>query len=649
MSVYTIEMKLLTAVVLEERSERVKKELLSLGVLDFIEVSNISKENQNSLSFSQDTKDEKVRDVRVQIESLYRQIDKPLPILQTEDIDQSENFELAPITTYLSSIYKKLSDLREKQKNNTQALMRFHELSRYVKEKKFNYVDLHIGSLDSNDYQTLHKRLSPYAYLLLQESEKSPHILLTFTRDRSSIQNVLDTLKWNEDVQTVSNSHAYELLSKQLEQTIEDREGDNKKIIADISEMIGEHIPTLELMYKKVRLYELLGSISSHFAHTRNTTIFSGWVPATKADELERTIVKACDNQCVIEYSEVNKMNRKEIPVALTDVPLLRPFQKIVNNYSTLEYGSVNPTLFVAISYLAMFGLMFADAGQGLVIMLLGLWGVFREKRGLKEGSIITFSLQHLMVYLGISSIIAGIIFGSYFGFPLFKPLWFDYHSAVFAHSGSTRDVYSILGITIYFGIAIIFIGLIINWINLIKKREFFPLIFSKNGVLGAFLFAVGIYIGFAFVESNYTSFPSNRAIPYLVGIPLAILFFQVPVEHVIEKKEGPFIVDSIMEWIVLVLEIFSGYLANTLSFMRVAGLGIAHVSLMAAFSDIAKLTDSIIGKILIFIVGNALVIALEGLSAGIQSLRLNYYEFFTKFFVGEGKRYRPISLQTKD
>jgi V/A-type H+-transporting ATPase subunit I len=205
------------------------------------------------------------------------------------------------------------------------------------------------------------------------------------------------------------------------------------------------------------------------------------------------------------------------------------------------------------------------------------------------------------------------------------------------------------LGITIYFGIAIIFIGLILNWINLIKKKEIIQLIFSKNGILGAFLFAVGIYVGFAFVKSNYTAFPSNPALPYLIGIPLLILLFRVPVEHHIEKKEGAFFLDSIMEWIVLVLEIFSGYLANTLSFMRVAGLGIAHVSLMAAFSDIAKLTDSVIGKLLIFVLGNVLVIALEGLSAGIQSLRLNYYEFFTKFFVGEGRRYSPISLETKD
>ena len=79
---------------------------------------------------------------------------------------------------------------------------------------------------------------------------------------------------------------------------------------------------------------------------------------------------------------------------------------------------------------------------------------------------------------------------------------------------------------------------------------------------------------------------------------------------------------------------------------MRVAGLGIAHVSLMTAFSDMAGLTSNVFFQILIMIAGNVLVIALEGLSAGIQSLRLNYYEFFTKYFTGRGIAFEPVGLK---
>ena len=106
------------------------------------------------------------------------------------------------------------------------------------------------------------------------------------------------------------------------------------------------------------------------------------------------------------------------------------------------------------------------------------------------------------------------------------------------------------------------------------------------------------------------------------------------------------------MEWIVELLEIFSGYLANTLSFMRVAGLGIAHVSLMIAFFEIARMVSpegGSIGSYMVLFSGNVLVIALEGLSAGIQSLRLNYYEFFSKYFFGSGRAYMPISLRRNE
>jgi len=100
------------------------------------------------------------------------------------------------------------------------------------------------------------------------------------------------------------------------------------------------------------------------------------------------------------------------------------------------------------------------------------------------------------------------------------------------------------------------------------------------------------------------------------------------------------------MQWIVELLEIFSGYLSNTLSFMRVAGLGIAHVSLMISIFTIAKMTSGVM-SVVILILGNILVIGLEGLTAAVQALRLSYYEFFTKFFHGTGKLYTPISLNS--
>jgi V/A-type H+-transporting ATPase subunit I len=163
--------------------------------------------------------------------------------------------------------------------------------------------------------------------------------------------------------------------------------------------------------------------------------------------------------------------------------------------------------------------------------------------------------------------------------------------------------------------------------------------------------------VAFYFVRNDYRALPGGNLVMLLVGLPVVVLMAKPPLEYLRHQPREPFTlltpVDFFMEWLVEILEIFSGYLANTLSFMRVAGLGIAHVSLMIAFFTIAGMLKGpgggfSIASVLILVAGNLLVIALEGLSAGIQSLRLNYYEFFSKYFSGTGRAYQPVSLRSR-
>jgi V/A-type H+-transporting ATPase subunit I len=203
----------------------------------------------------------------------------------------------------------------------------------------------------------------------------------------------------------------------------------------------------------------------------------------------------------------------------------------------------------------------------------------------------------------------------------------------------------------LYFGISVIFIGLLFNWINIIRTRKWIELLFDKGGIIGGWIYAGGIYIGYYTLSHDYKEFPSGINIFLLVGLPSLLLLIKEPhhyFKHQTIQKFNPFvIINFLMQWIVELLEIFSGYLANTLSFMRVAGLGIAHVSLMISFFTLAGMTSGVF-SIVILILGNVLVICLEGLSAGVQALRLSYYEFFTKFFHGTGKLYTPISLNSR-
>jgi V/A-type H+-transporting ATPase subunit I len=314
------------------------------------------------------------------------------------------------------------------------------------------------------------------------------------------------------------------------------------------------------------------------------------------------------------------------------------------------------------VSYLAMFGLMFADVGQGAVLVFAGLVALFSFKQK-REG---LFNLAKLMVWCGASSMVTGVLFGSYFGMPWMKPLWFDFHGIIAGHPHKVSlvsSIYDVLEITIYFGIGIIGVGLLFNWVNLILKRRWIELILDRRGLLGGWFYFGGIYTARFMILHDYRQFPPADVLFYLVGIPALLLFVKAPEHFFSERKQGsgkrftlmtP--MDFAMEWIVELLELFSGYLSNTLSFMRVAGLGIAHATLMISFFELARMASGqqAVGAllnpwaILIIVFGNILVIGLEGLTAGVQALRLNYYEFFSKFFRGSGEVYSPVSLKSR-
>ncbi|RKX72818.1 MAG: ATPase V, partial [Spirochaetes bacterium] len=380
--------------------------------------------------------------------------------------------------------------------------------------------------------------------------------------------------------------------------------------------------------------------------------------------DVQTALVRVTEGHISLEWHKAEEfLNRKEnhdeapritIPSRLANPNLLNPFQRLVTNYGIPAYGTVDPTILVAIAYLAMFGLMFGDAGHGLVLILTGLAGQAwtRKRKGLPMpsggmASSIPF-LSRLMLWCGLAAVVAGVLFGSYFGMSLLPSIWFNYHGVVAGHveAGSVQSIFDILRITIFFGITVIGLGLLINWVNLVRQKRWFSLFFDNSGLLGGIIYAAGIIISYKFASSGFKYLPDNPILYWIIIACAMILFLKAPL-----KERGGNPLWWLMEWMISLLEIFSGYLANTLSFMRVAGLGIAHVTLMIAFFQIAKMASPEgfnVWAILIMILGNALVIALEGLSAGIQSLRLNYYEFFSKYFQPSGVEYKPISLEEK-
>jgi V/A-type H+-transporting ATPase subunit I len=477
-------------------------------------------------------------------------------------------------------------------------------------------------------------------------------------RDAERVQRVLDGAGWVSielpaELKSVKED-AFQELSAKL-QTLADAQ---KKLETQADDLVKREVPHLREVWSHLRVSELLHRIQTHFTPVSRTMVFTGWLPAEKQARLTEAIRRASGGRCHLEWHEASGRDPlgDEVPVRLDNPRVLAPFQMLVSNFGVPRYGTIDPTPLVMPLYLAMFGLMFADVGQGLVLMSLGVLGLVLPRiRAAGRG---WHQLSWLIVWCGLSSVFFGLLFGSFFGMAILKPLWFDFHGIVAGHrsEGSVvNSVFDILAITIYFGITVIGIGLLFNWVNIIRTGKWAELVFDKGGVLGAWMYAGGIYVAFYLVSHDYGQFPSRGRLLLLVGLPAILLLLKEPYHR--WRREGepsasrtnPVLaaLNAMMHWVVELLEIFSGYLSNTLSFMRVAGLGIAHVCLMVSFFTLAEMTSGI-ASILLLVLGNILVIALEGLSAGIQALRLSYYEFFTKFFHGTGKLYTPISLDSE-
>ncbi len=675
--IFTAPMKQLIAVVLDRDADKVTRELLRQSVLHFISIKEISGGWSSQVEqVAPRVSVAMIAETRKRIESLLRMNNggSHLPRVQL-DIDNLKAPDIEESNKELDKIAGALQSIRDRQKQRQQEILKLEEIKRqldmfqnvdamFTARSPYSFINIQTGMVLASRYESFNSAINKLPSVLLNFPEADHQVnllLITMKRDDSQVNKILDQFGWVDIEFSKELSGSKKEIINDLEARLMNLEKEQQSLNIEIEELINRHKHRLESMWTNLRLNELFFKIQSYFSKTSRTMLFSGWLPAEKQKALEKSIRKITGNNCYLEWNDpagITAEKKKDIPVQFKNPRLLAPFQMLVQNYSIPQYGTIDPTPLVAVAYLIMFGLMFGDAGHGAILALLGTLSQFLYK-GVKEG---IKNLLKLITWCGFSAVIFGILFGSYFGMGWFKPLWFDFHAIISGHAppgGPVHDVYGILLITIYFGITIIALGLVINWINLFNKRSWLKLLLDKGGLLGGWMYGAGIYAAFYFVAHDYRELPESTLLFWLLGLPALIIFFKSPLELLFHRGQGRSkrfdiftLINFFMEWIVELLEIFSGYLANTLSFMRVAGLGIAHVSLMIAFFEIARMVSpegSNIWSYLVLISGNVLVIGLEGLSAGIQSLRLNYYEFFSKYFIGAGRAYMPISLRRNE
>ena len=669
----TTPMTQLFAVVLGKDRERVTEALLREGVMQFVSTLDVDLEEPDKLSpVESDVSLSDLSDLRKRVEGVLYTIGVVPRPPQEADLRDRASVNLEREGNRLDKLDAERQAVRERQRGIQQEILKLEDIKRQVSvyglglsgvklDARHSVLAVQTGQLPASNVRRLDEGLHTMPALHMElgrEGDRTHHLLISMKRDREQIAEILSSVGWSDIELSGEVLSAEADLLDELSGRLETLNTEQKTLQETVNELVKKEETHLRELWISLRVAELCSQIQTHFKSSSRTAVFAGWLPSSKKRRLVERLTEASEGRCYLEWHEADsaEIAGEEVPVQFDNPKVLAPFQMLVCNFGVPKYGTIDPTPFVMPMYLIMFGLMFADVGQGLVLAALGALGV-RSLRN-NEAKKGLFHLSWLVVWCGVSAVVFGALLGSYFGMPLIKPLWFDFHGIVAGHgSGNSliSNIYDVLAITIYFGISVIFLGLVFNWINIIRAKRWMELIFDKGGLLGGWMYGGGIYIASYMIKHQYKEFPSGGILMLLAGLPAILLFIKEPYHYYkhehgrSDRKPNPamVILDFLMKWIVELLEIFSGYLSNTLSFMRVAGLGIAHACLMISFFTLADMTSGVF-SLLILVLGNVLVIGLEGLSAGIQALRLNYYEFFTKFFHGTGKLHTPISLSSQ-
>jgi V/A-type H+-transporting ATPase subunit I len=398
-------------------------------------------------------------------------------------------------------------------------------------------------------------------------------------------------------------------------------------------------------LYVSLNVKEDVDAALTKFSRTDKVYQISGWVESDKISFIMEEVKKITKNHfyvIITDPKEIDGYSRGEIivPVKLKKRKFWSNFEILVKNYGLPEYGEIDPTLIVAVTYLAMFGLMFGDVGQGFVFFALGILMKIKKIKAMNRFR----QLGILFICMGTASMIFGVLYGSYFGMEHFiAPLFVN------PMSGFMK----IFLIAIAFGIVFMTVGILINIYNQFSKRRYFQAFFDKTGVFGLWF-----YVGVLTMAARSLIFKKPFSIGgidtiLLVLLPPILIVSREWIHYFIEKKHGHAqdgFGSLILVTFIEILETVIYYLGNTASFLRLGALSLAHASLSFAIYTMAGLLKgSLMGNIfsiVVIIFGNIFIIVLEGLVASIQTMRLQYYEFFSKFFSGTGKGFKPFKIE---
>ena len=507
------------------------------------------------------------------------------------------------------------------------------------KSLKYKYMKVRFGRVDVNYYKRLEKYLFDDLNAVFIEGIRNENYVygcyFVSNADSSKVDSVFNSLHFERIAIPSEYIGTPEQACEELEKAIEEKQKEIAEIEKQIRELMAKN--AAKLRGAKRRLEELstnfdvrkLAARIEEGDNKEDYYILCGWMGE---EDVKKFLAESKNDDKVFVVVEEDKEKFfGEPPTKLKNPRFFKPFEMFIRMYGLPANDEIDPTMFVALTYTFIFGAMFGDVGQGLCLLIGGF--VFYRIRHMNLGAILSLA--------GIWSTVFGFMYGSVFGFEdILKPVWMR----------PMDNIMTTLMLAIGFGMFLILAAMVLNIINAVRAKDVGRILFSPSGVAGILCYgcAVLCIVLYAFEKPV----PATGILAVFVGVPLIAILLKEPLTNLLERKkklfpEGEskamFFVESLVELFDVVLS----YATNSISFVRVGAFALSHAGMMGVVLTLAGYESGSPNWIVV-VLGNIVVTGLEGLVVGIQVLRLEYYEMFSRFYQGTGKPFVAFSGNRK-
>ncbi len=532
-------------------------------------------------------------------------------------VEQAETF---------NRVKKELDEVIEE---NDEAMIQLHHVAGM--EVDFDelfsckYLQVRFGRLPLNNVDKLkYYEGKPFILKRFHDDEQYTWCMYITTPSKSlEIDNIFSSLYFERARIPAFVHGTPELAISEIQEETDAAKKMSDDLANRIVKLFNEHKAELDRIYTIALHLNKTYEAQKYVTVLGDKSVIIGFASAKDADKIKADFESI--EGVEVDIRPGNGDSRLTPPSKLSNGWFSRPFKMFVEMYGVPAYTDMDPTPFVAITYTLLFGIMFGDVGQGLLLSLVGY--IAYKKFHMELGAV--------GIRLGFSSTIFGFVFGSVFGNEeLITPL---------IHPMAEETTMTLLIGAISIGVCLTLISMMINIYTNAKKKNLGEMLFSQNGLAGLVFY--GSILGLVVLTFMGINLVNPVTITLLIVIPLLAIFLKEPLTRKFFENEpmfpegfGAFFTEGFFE----LFEVVLTFVANTMSYLRVGGFILSHAGMMLVVYTLANMVGGI-GYWIVLVIGNIFVMCLEGLIVGIQVLRLEFYEMFSRYYEGNGIPFTTI------